>query len=108
MPPAATQAPQSPAKATEAPTAAPNAAEPVTIVFTGWGGTEEDEGVKAAVKYYEENNPGYKVTWIQIPENYAEKTMAMVAAGTAPDTAFIDNGIFQQYAKEGLLMDITD
>jgi multiple sugar transport system substrate-binding protein len=106
----ATEAPQA-AKATEAPTEvkqAPAAAEPVTITFTGWGGTEEDQGVKAAIKYYEEQNPGMKVTWIQIPENYAEKTMAMVAAGTAPDTAFIYNTLFQQYAKDGLLMDITE
>ncbi len=81
--------------------------EEITITFTGWGGTEEDEGVKAAVKYYEENNPGMKVNWIQIPENYGEKVMAMVAAGTPPDTAFVYNTIFQQYAKDGLLMDIT-
>lgn len=101
--PAATTAP----KATEAGAAAPAAAD-VTITFTGWGGTEEDQGVKDAVKYYEEQNPGLKVTWIQIPENYGEKIMAMTAAGTPPDTAFIYNTIFQQYAKDGLLMDITN
>ena len=76
------------AKATEAPKAAEGAkapaAEEVTITFTGWGGTEEDEGVKAAVKYYQDNNPGMKVTWIQIPENYDDKTLAMVASGTPP------------------------
>ena len=99
--------------ATVAPTAVekvvevPPTAEPVTITFTGWGGTEEDEGVKAAVKYFEAENPDMKVTWIQIPENYAEKTMAMTAAGTPPDTAFIYNTVFQGYAKDGLLMDIT-
>lgn len=88
-------------------TAAAPAAEPVTITFTGWGGTEEDEGVKAAVKYFEAENPDMKVNWIQIPENYGVKILAMVAAGTAPDTAFIYNTIFQEYAKNGLLMDIT-
>jgi multiple sugar transport system substrate-binding protein len=105
-PAATTTAPQ----ATEAgaPAATAPAGEVVTITFTGWGGTEEDEGVKAAIKYYEENNPGMKVTWIQIPENYAQKIMAMVAAGTPPDTAFVDNGAFQQWAKTGLLMDITN
>lgn len=87
---------------------APAAKEVVTITFTGWGGTEEDQGVKDAVKYFEEQNPDMKVSWIQIPENYAEKTMAMVAAGTPPDTAFIYNTLFQQYAKDGLLMDITN
>ena len=49
-----------------------------------------------------------KVNWIQIPENYAEKIMAMAASGTPPDTAFIYNTIFQQYVKDGLLLDITD
>ncbi|MBE0699063.1 MAG: extracellular solute-binding protein, partial [Anaerolineaceae bacterium] len=104
--PAATQQPAG--NAAESPTTAPKAAEPVTITFTGWGGTEEDEGVKAAVAAYEEQNPGMKVTWIQIPENYDDKTLAMVAAGTPPDTAFVNNNKFQQYAKDGLLMDITN
>jgi multiple sugar transport system substrate-binding protein len=103
----ATQAPAA-AQATEAPTTAPAAKEPVEIVFTGWGGTEEDQGVKDAVKYYQDNNPGYTVKWIQIPENYADKILAMVAANTPPDTAFVDNGAFQQWSKTGLLMDITD
>ena len=98
--------------ATDAPaageTAAPPAAETVTITFTGWGGTEEDEGVKAAVKYFEGQNPNIKVNWIQIPENYGEKILSMVAAATPPDTAFIYNTIFQQYVKDGLLLDITD
>jgi hypothetical protein len=99
----ATEAPETVEEVVEAPPAD----EVITITFTGWGGTEEDEGVKAAVKYYEEQNPNRKVTWIQIPENYAEKIMAMTAAGTPPDTAFIYNTIIQQYAKDGLLMDIT-
>jgi multiple sugar transport system substrate-binding protein len=103
--PAATTAP----KATEvkaAATAAP--AEAVTITFTGWGGTEENDGVLAAAKYFMEQNPAVKINWIQIPENYGEKILAMVAAGTAPDTAFIYNTIFQQYVKDGLLLDITE
>jgi multiple sugar transport system substrate-binding protein len=89
----------------KAPTPPP--AEAVTITFTGWGGTEENDGVVAAVKYFEEQTPGIKVNWIQIPENYAEKTLAMVAAGTPPDTAFISNAVFTQYVKDGLLLDIT-
>ena len=88
-------------------TAAAPAGEAVTITFTGWGGTEENDGVLAAVKAFEGQTPKIKVKWIQIPEQYAEKTMAMVAAGTPPDTAFIYNTHFQGYAKDGLLMDIT-
>lgn len=97
-----------PAAGSETTGGAAPAADVVTITFTGWGGTEEDEGVKAAVAYFQEQNPTIKVNWIQIPENYAEKIMAMTAAGTPPDTAFVYNTVFQQYAKDGLLMDITN
>ncbi len=103
--PAATEAP--PEAVEEEVVDTPAAAEVVTITFTGWGGTEEDQGVKDAVAAFEAENPDMKVTWIQIPENYAEKTMAMTAAGTPPDTAFIYNTLIQQYAKDGLLLDIT-
>jgi len=87
--------------------ATPAPAEAVTIIFTGWGGVEENDGVVAAAKYFQEQNPSIKINWIQIPENYGEKIMAMQAAGTPPDTAFIYNTILQQYARDGLLMDIT-
>ncbi|HBX69978.1 MAG TPA: hypothetical protein DEH25_11540 [Chloroflexi bacterium] len=87
---------------------APPEPETVTITFTGWGGAEEDEGVQASVKVFEEENPHIKVSWIHTPENYTEKIMAMTAAGTPPDTAFIYNTEFQGYVKDGLLLDITD
>jgi multiple sugar transport system substrate-binding protein len=105
-----TEAPKATEAAKPAATAVkatPPPAEAVTIVFTGWGGTEEDQGVKNAVTYFEGQNPNIKVNWIQIPENYAEKILAMVAAGTPPDTAFCYNTIYQDYATKGLLMDIT-
>jgi multiple sugar transport system substrate-binding protein len=108
QPPAtATVAPKAVETAAPAPTAVPPAAKAVTITFTGWGGTEEDNGVKNAVKYFQDQTPNISVNWIQIPENYAEKILAMVAAGTPPDTAFCYNTIYQDYATKGLLMDIT-
>lgn len=90
-----------------AATAVPPAAAPVTITFTGWGGAEENDGVLAAVKYFQDQTPGIKVNWIQIPDNYAEKILAMIAAGTPPDDAFCDNGTYGDYVKRKLLMDIT-
>ena len=99
---------EAPAGQEEEVSEAPPEAETVEITFTGWGGTEEDEGVQASIAVFEEENPKVKVTWIHIPENYDEKTMAMVAAGTPPDTAFITNARFQGYANDGLLLDITD
>jgi len=100
-------APTTGSAAQEAAGEAP-ATETVTITFTGWGGTEEDEGVQAAIEVFEEETPGIKVNWLHTPDNYAEKVLAMTAAGTPPDTAFIYNTLFQSYAKDGLLLDITE
>ena len=46
-------------------------------------------------------------------ETYVERLnkvdfLATVAAGTAPDTAFVDSSNYETFAKKGLLLDITD
>lgn len=87
---------------------APPAAKEVTISFMGWGGPEEDQGIRAGIEKFQQENPGIKVTWLHTPENYTEKLLANVAAGTPPDTAFIGSDIFQTFARDGMLLDITD
>jgi multiple sugar transport system substrate-binding protein len=82
--------------------------EAAEISFMGWGGPGEDEGVRAAIEVFEEETPGITVTWLHTPENYQEKFLANVAAGTPPDTAFIGSGDFGTYVRDGLLLDITD
>jgi multiple sugar transport system substrate-binding protein len=83
-------------------------AEEVTISFMGWGNPGEDEGVRNAIAKFEEETPGIKVQWLHTPENYAEKFLSNVAAGTPPDTAFIGSDVFRTYTRDDLLMDITD
>jgi len=114
-PKAATQAPatggqgaSSGEKKEEAPTAAPAGAQPVEITFMGWGAPEEDEGVKKAIEQFQKEQSEVKVTWLHTPEQYAEKFLASVAAGTPPDTAFIGSDVFRTYARDGLLLDITN
>jgi len=80
----------------------------VEITFMGWGGVGEDEGVRAAIAVFEEEQPGIEVTWMHTPENYAEKFLANVAAGTPPDTAFVGSGDYLTYVRDELLLDITD
>ena len=80
----------------------------VTITFTGWGGTEEDEGVQAAIEQFESEQDAIKVTWLHTPENYQEKLLTDIAAGTPPDTAFIGSDIYREFIRDGLLLDITD
>ena len=104
---AAQQEPTKPAEPTKVPaTLAP--AKEVTITFMGWGGTEEDEGVRSAIAVFQQENPNIKVTWLHTPENYQEKMLSMVAAGTPPDTAFVGSDVFATYARDGLLLDITE
>jgi multiple sugar transport system substrate-binding protein len=88
--------------------AAPASEEVVEITFMGWGATEEDEGVRAAIRVFEGAEPNIKVTWLHTPDNYGEKMLAMIAAGTPPDTAFIGSGGYQTDCRDGLLLDITD
>ncbi|HXW01619.1 MAG TPA: sugar ABC transporter substrate-binding protein [Anaerolineae bacterium] len=119
---AATPAPEQPAAeqpaeaaATEAPVAAATEAavpapEVVTVSFSGWGATQEDEGVRAAMKVFEEQNPNIKMEWIHIPDTgaYNDRVLSMAAAGTPPDTGFIQSDIFTTFARDGVLLDITD
>jgi multiple sugar transport system substrate-binding protein len=102
---------EKPAEQASAPTAAPPAAEPITISFSGWGAVEEDEGVRAAMKVFEEENPDIKMEWIHIPDAgapYNDKILSMVAAGTPPDTGFIESPLYTTFARDGMLLDITD
>jgi multiple sugar transport system substrate-binding protein len=106
--PTAPAAPQAEAPAAPAPTDAPAAEGAVTVSFMGWGAPEEDEGVKAAIKQFESEQSAVKVEWQHTPEQYGEKFLANVAAGTPPDTAFIGSDVFRTYARDGLLLDITN
>ena len=57
-----------------APAAGGNSAAPsgesVEVTFMGWGGTEEDEGVKSAITQFESEQDKVKVTWLHTPELY--------------------------------------
>ena len=111
VPPAAqapAAAPGAAAPAAAQPTAAPAAAAPATISFMGWGAPEEDEGVKGAIKQFESEQSAIKVQWLHTPDKYAEKFLASVAANTPPDTAFIGSGDFRTYARDNVLLDITN
>jgi multiple sugar transport system substrate-binding protein len=99
---------QQAAEAEKSEAEAAPAAEAVTVSFSGWGGTEEDEGVRSAMKVFEEQNSGVKMEWVHIPETYNDKLLAMVAAGTPPDTGFVGSDIFTTFARDGMLLDITD
>ncbi|HXF60271.1 MAG TPA: sugar ABC transporter substrate-binding protein [Caldilineaceae bacterium] len=104
----ATPSAPAPAAAEGGGEAAAPPADVVTISFMGWGNPGEDEGVRNAIAVFEEEQPNIKVQWLHTPENYAEKFLASIAAGTPPDTAFIGSADYGTYVRDGLLLDITD
>src|SRR5260370_35262143 len=80
-----------------------------TITFTGWGGTEEDQGVQSAVQEFQKEQSAVQVKWQQIPNvpqgTYTQTFITNVAAGTGPDTAFLMSDVYQSFAQQGILMD---
>lgn len=82
----------------------------VNITFGGWGGVAEDDGVKAAIEVFMEENPGIAVEWQHTPDatEFARITRTNIAAGTAPDTAFIRSDDYETLALGGALLDLTD
>ncbi|MCC6801940.1 MAG: extracellular solute-binding protein [Anaerolineae bacterium] len=81
----------------------------VSITFAGWGQVAEENGVKAAIEVFQQENPGISVTFQQTPDtNFQQVFLSNVAAGTPPDTAFCGSGDYETYRAEGLLLDITD
>jgi multiple sugar transport system substrate-binding protein len=74
----------------------------------GWGGVAEDEGVRAAIDVFQSEQSAVQVEWLHTPDNYNEKLLSNVAAGTPPDTAFISQSQFRTLVHDGLTMDITE
>jgi multiple sugar transport system substrate-binding protein len=88
--------------------AAPANQETVTISFMGWGDVVEDEGVRAAIDVFHEEQSAVQVQWLHTPDNYSETLLSNIAAGTPPDTAFISQRDYLTYVHDGLTLDITD
>jgi len=87
------------------------AAQDVTqISFGGWGGVAEDEGVQAAIEVFMAENPNIAVEWRHIPDagEFSRTLLTDIAAGTAPDTAFIVSDQYETFRANGALLDITD
>src|SRR5690606_5266105 len=60
------------------------------------------------IAQFESEQDAVKVTWLHTPENYLEKLLTDIAAGTPPDTAFVGGGDYRTFIRDGLLLDITD
>jgi multiple sugar transport system substrate-binding protein len=80
------------------------------ITFAGWGGVAEDEGVRAAIDVFHGQHANIRVRWQHVPDanEFGRVLLTNIAAGTAPDTAFILSDQYETLRQAGVLLDITD
>ncbi|MCA9838903.1 MAG: sugar ABC transporter substrate-binding protein [Trueperaceae bacterium] len=82
-------------------------AQTTELTFTFWGSPFEKDAVERMIKSFNESHPNIKVRAQHIPDGYEEKISTMVAGGTPPDVGYLNEGMALQWAKEGILQDLT-
>ena len=82
----------------------------VTIDLWHFDPGARQEVYDAAIKRFEEKNPGVKVNALQIPnDDYKQRIMVSMSGGTPPDVfASWGGGWLEEFADSGMVMDLTD
>lgn len=76
--------------------------EIVQLRFAYWGSGVEKQALENAITAFEEANPNIKVERMHIPDDFATKLNAMIAANEAPDVCY--SGPWKiQLGKDGLI-----
>ena len=84
-------------------------AKPAELVFTYWGSPFERQAVKKVLQQFNQQHANIRVRAQHIPgSNYTTKLVTMVAAGTAPDIAYIPDTMISKWASAGWLIDLSD
>ena len=84
-------------------------AKPAELVFTYWSSPFERQAVEKVVQKFNQQHANIRVRPQHIPNsNYTTKLLTMVAAGTAPDIAYIPDPMISKWASAGWLMDLSD
>ena len=79
--------------------------EVAELDFMFWGGAEEKAAVEQIVeKFNTEYDGKIHVTPQHVPDEYAQKLSSMIAAGDAPDIAYVPSGSFVPYAMYGIIL----
>ncbi len=83
-------------------------AQKTTIRYFMWD-PEFQEMERGLVEEFEKENPDIEVEFTALePTNYWPKISAMAAAGELPDVFNMSSGYIDQWAQDGLLMNIQD
>ncbi len=69
------------------------------ISFTSWGSATELGIIKKSIENFESENPGIKINFEHIPQNYFQKLHLLFASNNPPDVLFINNFYIPVYEK---------
>ena len=86
----------------------PEKDDSVVLQFASWGSESEINILKPILKDFENKNPGIKINFMHIPQNYFQKIHLLFASNTAPDVIFINNLYLPVYANAGVLEDLDN
>lgn len=78
----------------------------IYLEFASWGSKSETDILKPLLSEFEQENPGIKIEFMHIPQNYFQKIHLLFASNTAPDVIFINNLYLPVYANAGLLEEL--
>ncbi len=79
----------------------------VELQFASWGSESEISILKPLLTDFEKENPGIKIDFMHIPQNYFQKIHLLFASNTAPDVIFINNQYLPIYANAGVLENLS-
>lgn len=75
--------------------------------FAYWGSSFEQKAIAAMLEDFGRSHQGTNVTPLYIPyTNYATKITTLVASGSQPDVAYLDNVQLYQLAEKGKLVNL--
>lgn len=109
----ATAAPAAGGEATAAPaaggqTGAAMEVEPGAVLrVTSWGDASEQQINTDSFARFNEIYPDVTIEYQPQPSDYQTKLKADAAGGTLADVFYLDSGLMQSFAPEGILMDLT-
>jgi multiple sugar transport system permease protein len=72
-----------------------------------WDGEDNIKPVRLAVEQFELAHPNIKVDLQSVVQNYQDKLLAEVAAGTAPDVVHMDPSNFRKFSDRGALLPLN-
>ncbi|MFC0503279.1 ABC transporter substrate-binding protein [Micromonospora costi] len=82
---------------------------PVELSVFWWGGARRADLTERALRLYTERHPrvGFRVTW-QGLDGYYSRLATQALGGNVPDLIQLDDGVLTEYARRGILLDLTD